>query len=518
MKFNSFRLALTGLFLLLFSFPVKAQNKEKVMQDSLLLYNKLLSPKQLNRDLRLLLDIRRKANSGLLRYRSEKQLDSLYNWAFDEVRKPLRIIDFYKIMLQLADFEGSVHNYTEVDSGVLSFLKRQKSFFPYPLIYIDGQIIFDGQDAPVPVGSRIMSVNGISAVNLMQSFYKYYPADGFTVTKKRSASVDRSFGLNYLLEYGLSDTYQVEYIPPNNNATKKITLPAVSLDQRTENVKKRYSAGVNDLIDYKTQEPYSFKMVRPSVAVLNLRWFGMVTGEEDPGFKVYVRFLDRVFNEIHNKNVTNLIIDIRNNPGGSDPTFEQPVRYLTDHSFKENIRANIIFDPDSLPYEEYFWGVSTSAPMDSISLRMGKRFLKERFPVHSGGVSYQNQKYNPVYDPKSPAFNGNIYLLVNENVASAASHFASLVKAYAKNVTVVGVETVGGYYVHNGHSPLVYELPESKIKTQFSIVYVVQDAPEKPDQPEGRGIIPDYEVWPTLPDFFLHRDTQLEFVLGLIAE
>jgi C-terminal processing protease CtpA/Prc len=156
--------------------------------------------------------------------------------------------------------------------------------------------------------------------------------------------------------------------------------------------------------------------------------------------------------------------------------------------------------------------------MDSISLRMGKRFLKERFPVHSGGVSYQNQKYNPVYDPKSPAFNGNIYLLVNENVASAASHFASLVKAYAKNVTVVGVETVGGYYVHNGHSPLVYELPESKIKTQFSIVYVVQDAPEKPDQPEGRGIIPDYEVWPTLPDFFLHRDTQLEFVLGLIAE
>jgi C-terminal processing protease CtpA/Prc len=154
--------------------------------------------------------------------------------------------------------------------------------------------------------------------------------------------------------------------------------------------------------------------------------------------------------------------------------------------------------------------------MDSISREMGKRFLKDRFPEFSDGISLQNQKYNPIYYPKLPTFNGKLYLLINENVASAASHFASLVKAYVKEPTIVGVETVGGYYVHNGHTPLVYELPNSKIKTKFSIVHVKQDAPIKSNQPDGRGIIPDHEVWPNIDDFIKHKDTQLEFVLKLI--
>lgn len=64
---------------------------------------------------------------------------------------------------------------------------------------------------------------------------------------------------------------------------------------------------------------------------------------------------------------------------------------------------------------------------------------------------------------------------------------------------------------------LVYELPNSGIKAKFSIVHVEQDAPVKPDQPEGRGIIPDYEVWPTFDDFMHNRDTQMEFVLKLIS-
>lgn len=147
---------------------------------------------------------------------------------------------------------------------------------------------------------------------------------------------------------------------------------------------------------------------------------------------------------------------------------------------------------------------------------MGKAYLKDVYPVFKNNISIQNEKYNPVYQPKSPGFKGNVYLLINENVASAASHFASLVKAYVQNVTIVGIETVGGYYRHNGHSPLVYELPNSKIKTQFSIVNLVQDAPKKDNQPEGHGIIPDYEVWPSLDDFFQHKDTQMEFTLKLI--
>lgn len=518
MKYKNLRLRMVGLFFLLLSFSLKSQNVSGITQDSLSYYNKLLSEKEMKEDLQVLMDIRKNVNSGLYQYRSKKQIDSIFDWAFKEIKKPQHIIDFYKIMLQLADFEGSVHNYTEVDSELLAFLQRQKSFFPYALIYIEGQIIFDGKNAQIPSGSRILGINGVSDTLFMKSFYKYFPADGFTKTKKRSAGVERAFDLYYLLEYGLTDKYVVEYLAPKSKSSKIAIFDAVGLEERKANHKNRYSAPVTNLLDFKTQSPYSFEMPKPSVGRLNLRWFGMVTGEEDPNFEGYVRFLDSVFQVLDQKNIKNLIIDVRNNPGGSDPTFEQPVMYLTDHSFKENVQATIIFDPDNLPYEKYFWGISTTEPTDSISLKTGKAFVKDRFPVYNDGVSYQNQKYNPTYYPKSPKFTGKLYLLINENVASAASHFVSLVKAYATNLTIVGVETVGGYYIHNGHIPLVFELPNSKIKTQFSIVNVIQDAPEKPDQPEGRGIIPDYEVWPTLNDFFKHKDSQLEFALDLIEK
>jgi C-terminal processing protease CtpA/Prc len=149
---------------------------------------------------------------------------------------------------------------------------------------------------------------------------------------------------------------------------------------------------------------------------------------------------------------------------------------------------------------------------------MGKKHLKDRFPVLQNKISWQNQKYNPTYYPKSPIFREDLYLLINENTASAASHFASLVRAYVKNVTIIGVETAGGYYVHNGHFPLVYQLPNSKIKTQFSIVNVVQDAPKKDSQPIGHGIMPDYEVWQTLDDFLKQKDTQMEFTLKYLKK
>ncbi|CAI2766925.1 S41 family peptidase [Flavobacterium collinsii] len=515
---KNLRSVFTLLLLFFFSCTIQAQSFGKTMKDSLMLYNKMLSQKQMQEDLRTLLAINEKANSGLYQYRSKKQIDHIYNSAIKSIKKPMSTIEFYKIMLRLSDYEGSLHNYTIPDLGLINFLNRQKSFFPFPLVYINGQIIFDGQSSDIPPGSRIKSINGINDVQLMRSFYKYYTTDGHHATQKLSASVNKSFGLNYLLEYGLCDEFVIEYSAPKSESLKKTVLRSVTLKERTANLKNRFSAPVTDLLDYKKQPPYSFRMINPTLGLLNLRFFGMAYGSDDPKFKPYVRFLDSIFTELDKNKVANLIIDVRNNPGGSDPNFEQPVMYLTDKPFKENVKATIIFDPNVLPLEKYFWGTSTSERMDSTALKAGKEYLKSLYPVFENKTSFQNQKYNPVYHPKSPLFKGKLYLLINENVASAASHFASLVKAYVDNVTIVGLETVGGYYVHNGHSPLVYELPNSKVKTQFSIVNVVQDAPKKENQPEGHGIMPDYEVWPSLDDFFQQKDTQMEFVLKLIAK
>lgn len=483
--------------------------------DSLSVYNQQLSPAEMKQDLQLFLDIRKKANSGLYRYRTQKQIDSIYKWAFNQVRQPMSTIGFYKIILQLTDFEGSCHNYTEPQAALVSYLNRQRAFFPFALKYIEGRMIFNSKTDLIPVGSQILSINGVTDKELMRSFYKYMTADGYTQTQKQSASVNKSYGIRYLYEYGVRDSFKIGFLAPGATQQQTVTVPAVSLEERKANLTLRYSAPVDSVIDYNVQPKYSFRMVSPTTGLLNLRIFTMAADADDPAFPVYVSFIDSVFRVLANNNIPNLILDIRSNPGGSDPTFEQPMMYLTDSSFKENTLAYTIFD--EVPYEEYFWGVSTAVKMDSAEKVSGKQLLKDYFPALHNGRNIQNSKYNPVYHPKSPGFKGKLYMLIDEEVASAGSHLASLVKAYARNVTIVGVETVGGYYYHNGHMPAIYELPNSKIKTKFSIVHVEQDAPIKPDQPEGRGIIPDYTVWPTFSDFMQNRDTQMEYVLRLIA-
>jgi hypothetical protein len=509
------------LFLLLLVHQGWAQPAEnsslqaKQHVDSLSLYNRQLYPNEMKQDLQLFLDIRKKANSGLYRYRSQSQIDSIYKWAFRQVSQPMSTLAFYKIILQLTDFEGSCHNYTEPQADLVSYLNRQRGFFPFALKYIEGKMIFNSKTDQIPVGSRVLSINGVSDKELMQSFYKYLTADGFTQTEKLSGSVNGSYGLRYLYEYGIKDRFVIRFSKPGSTQEQTVTVPAVSLDERKANLLLRHSAPVDSVIDYHVQPSYSFKMMNPSTGLLNLRIFSMASGTDDPAFPIYVAFIDSVFQALSNNNIPNLILDVRGNPGGSDPTFEQPMMYLTDSSFKENTLAYTIFD-DGVPYEEYFWGISTAVKMDSTDKVYGKQLLKDYFPALHNGRNMQNVKYNPVYHPKSPGFKGKLYLLIDENVASAGSHLASLVKAYARNVTIVGVETVGGYYGHNGHMTSIYELPHSKIKTKFSIVYVVQDAPVKPDQPTGRGIIPDYTVWPTFSDFMQNRDTQMEYVLRLI--
>ncbi|MEV4884692.1 peptidase S41 [Chitinophaga ginsengisegetis] len=511
------------LFLLLLAHQGWAQPTAKSAQptkpsiDSLSVYNRQLSPREMKQDLQLFLDIRKKTNSGLYRYRTQKQIDSIYKWAFREVRKPMPVLGFYKIILQLTDFEGSCHNYTEPQADLVRYFNQQRGFFPFALKYIEGNMIFNSKTAQIPVGSRVTSINGVSDKELMHSFYKYITTDGFTETGKLSGSVNKSYGLRYLYEYGIKDSFTIRFTAPGATMEQTATVPAVSLEERKANLVLRHSAPVDSVIDYNVQPKYSFKMKNPSTGLLNLRIFSMATGADDPAFPVYVAFLDSVFRVLDQNKIPNLIVDIRSNPGGSDPTFEQPMMYLTDSSFKENKLAYTIFG-DGIAYEEYFWGVSTAVKMDSASKAAGKLFLKDYFPALQNGRNIQNIKYNPVYYPKQPGFKGKLYLLIDEEVASAASHLASLVKAYARNVTIVGVETVGGYYVHNGHMPLIYELPHSKIKTKFSIVYVEQDAPVKPDQPEGRGIIPHHTVWPSFSDFMQNRDTQMEYVLKLIAE
>jgi C-terminal processing protease CtpA/Prc len=171
-----------------------------------------------------------------------------------------------------------------------------------------------------------------------------------------------------------------------------------------------------------------------------------------------------------------------------------------------------------MPYIKYIY---TKVPRFLRPLGVGKynKLFQEDFYVEKDNRFYQGplSQDHKIRKPNKNNFTGNIYLLTSPAVASAGSLFAAMV-AGNKNTTVIGEETLGGYYGHNGHTPLGYILPKSKIETFFSAVNLEQDVPKKENQKHNRGIIPDINISQTFEDYLQQKDTQMNFVLKLIKK
>ena len=473
--------------------------------------NRMLSAAQMQQDLAAFRAIREKANSGFYRYRSPASIDSIYNWAQSQCRQPARLTDFYKTLLVLTDFEGSNHNSTDLPEDLTAYLPEGAYHVPFYGKLVAGHLVVNTDSMEIPVGSRVWRINGRDEVQLRRDFSKYYTTDGYNQTRKHKATAELSLGARYWLQYGAEDSFRIVFSRPFSDVQETITLPGLSLTEKAARYRKRFSLPFDSTLDPQVQPKYSFRKLTDHTGLLSIRIFDMAYGDDDPEFAVYCRFLDSTFSTLSKAGITRLIVDVRNNPGGSGSNSERTFSYLTaGKPFRENTGASILFR--NIPLPQYFhW--SSADPENQRREQADKdQYLQQTFNRTVQYRHYQDSSLNPVFTPNDKRFSGKLALLIDENVGSAASHFASYMKGYS-NATVFGMETTGGYYGHNGHYPVAYRLPNSGIISRFSIVWVEQDAPVRADQPYGRGIIPHVPVQQSLADFLSQEDTQLKAAL-----
>jgi hypothetical protein len=475
------------------------------------------SQKKMRKDLAVFKEIREKVNSGLYKYRTKNQIDSLYNWANNQIDKSSTYRDFYNIISQLTDFEGSLHNDTSIPNKIWQNLRKEESgYFPLPIKWIEGKWVVNFKNEEIPLGAEIISVNGIPMKNLISEFGKYYTTDGKNLTGKR-LGLRAHFARYFRLNYGLKDNFKIFFKENNANKSEEVVFNSVSYAKYYERFNKRHSQPYDQIYyeDLDKNQKYSFKQIDSLSGVLKVHSFDM-GNESSTEHKEYAKFLDSVFTKIKKSNLKNLIVDIRQNGGGQDPNDLITYSYLAQRKFQENKQAWISFE--KIPLLKYY---NIGIPKFIRPFVVGKynREFQEIFPLEKKGRYYQdeNSDDHKIRLPSEKAFNGKVYLLISPAVASAGSLFASMV-AGNENTTVIGEETMGGYYGHNGHTTLEYKLPKSKIVTSFSIVNLEQDVPKKENQVYNRGIIPDFNVNQTIEDYLNQKDTQMNFVLDLLKK
>lgn len=481
--------------------------------------NDTFSKDKMKKDLKIFKNIRLKANSGLYKYRTVKEVDSLYLWAEQQIDKSNTYLDFYNIICQLSDFEGSLHNSDELPEKVYATLKDENTgYFPYPIKWIEGKWILNFKEGEIPLGAEIIAIDDVKISDIVQKIDKYYSTDGINKTAKMFV-LSTNFSKYFRLNYGLKNSFKVSYKLHDSEKLEETVLQSVSHLISRKNFKNRYSEPDDQqfFLSYdEFKDKYSYKEINNKTAILTINTFVIGWNEQHPDHKKYVRFLDSVFVKMKDDKIDNLIVDVRNNGGGSDPNDQVTYSYLTNRRFSENKQAWISFN--KVPYVKF---IESKIPRFIRPLVIGKynRALQKEFPVENNGKFYQNSgsEDQKIRTPHVNAFNGTIYLLIGPRVASAGSMFAAMV-AGNENTISVGQETMGGYYGHNGHTPITYILPNSKIKTTFSIVNLEQDVPKKDNQIYNRGIMPDYNISQTYSDFIQHKDAEMQFVLDLIKK
>lgn len=477
------------------------------------------SQKKMRNDLEVFKEIRVTTNSGLYKYRTSREIDSIYNWAVNQIEKSSTYGDFYNIISQLTDFEGSLHNDTGMPEKLNQSLKNEQSgYFPYPIKWIEGKWIINYNKGEIPLGAEIVSINNDKIQNIVKNLYKYYTTDGINTTGKK-IGINRNFSRYYRLKYGSKDSFKVAYKKHNSDQTQLTIVKNASYKTYYENFDKRYSKPY-DSLDYesseKIEQKYIYRKINENTSILTINTFLIGWNADDPKHKTYLHFLDSIFSKIKVNKIKNLIVDIRHNGGGTDPNDLVTYSYLTDRNFSENIQAWITFQ--KIPYLKY---IESKIPAFLRPLGVGKynKYFKKEFYIEKNGAFYQGplSEDHKIRKPNKNVFEGQIYLLISPRIASAGSLFAAMV-AGNQNTIVIGEETMGGYYGHNGHTPMTYILPKSKIATTFSIVNLEQDVPKEVNQINNRGIIPDFEISQSFEDYLEHKDIQMDYVLELIGK
>jgi C-terminal processing protease CtpA/Prc len=202
------------------------------------------------------------------------------------------------------------------------------------------------------------------------------------------------------------------------------------------------------------------------------------------------------------KRISNLIMDIRDNEGGDDEVIGYVVKAIARKPVSiEPAMKKVRYTRIPADLEPYLssWDDSYKKPA-----------LKNSEPID--GLYEMNKSGESKNIPaQKKAFQGQVYLIVNEHNSSATFYMAQIIKNNQLAI-LVGQTTGGSQRGLNGDQTAFLKLPHSKIELDIPLIGTFYNG--KADI----GIEPDITVTHTVKSLVDKRDLEMEKILELIKK
>ncbi|MFD2587445.1 S41 family peptidase [Croceitalea marina] len=467
-----------------------------------------ISSKELLEDYKLLEEMVLNVHPGTYRYRTEAEIMGLLEELKLAFKDSLSVGEAYLVMSKVTasiQCDHTMVSFYNQNKYVNTVIHEQSDKLPFTFKWFDGRMIIDmsasnGQD--LKRGVEVLRINDAPVSKILSSLLPYVAADGATDKNRiRKLEIDgfdfryNAFDVFYPLKYITNDNkYKLRIIV--NGTEKEVVVNGIHREERAEILKNKYPN-----FPQTSDDMWRFE-VKDNIGILTLNSYNLM------GWKSmtidYKKFLSNAFLSLKNKNVKNLIIDIRKNEGGIDEMKDELFSYLPfDRTsvklFPREGRTRFLHFPNSLkPYvktwEENPWYYNLKEESKEGIYYVFYEDIKKRLPLLS----------------KEAVFKGNVILLTGSINSSLAFYTARDFRQY-KIGRSIGEETGGNRNEINGGPILFLTLPNSGIEIDFPIM----GAFSKQRLP-NTGIIPDYVIRESIEQFKNDHDVVMKKASELI--
>ncbi|MCC7402626.1 MAG: peptidase S41 [Chitinophagaceae bacterium] len=465
---------------------------------------KKYSPEELQKDYTIFQNILEESHPGMYWYTPKDSMDYFFREGDNKLKDSLTEPQFKNILAYILSKIDCGHTTVRsskkylryVDTARLKVFPLSIKFWPDTAVVALNMI---RTDSVLKRGTVIKKINGQPISFIIDSLFQFISADGHNLTHKYQSLSNRfNFGQLYSSVFGSSDKYKIDYIDSSGNERTGI-VPAY--DPKTDTSRR-------NLMRPFPRQPKLTKRERKKLQLSSVRALRVDSTNETAfmdlnsfgrGFHLQ-KFFRQSFRYLRKNHINNLVIDVRGNGGGSVNNSTFLSRFLSDHRFK--IADSLYAISRKSRYGRYiqnnFW--------NDLFIRI---FSHRKQDGHYHFGYFERHYFKP---KKDNHFSGTVYIITGGNSFSATTLFLNSV-IHQKNITVVGEETGGGSYGNNAWLIPDVTLPETGIKFRLPLFRLVMN---KNYPKNGRGILPDIEVAPTVNAIRQGDDYKMDKVTELI--
>ncbi len=454
-----------------------------------------LSINQLEEDIKICRGVLESMHGGLYRYRTKVEIDQSFTALESATSQSMTDLTFFRLLSPVIAKIQCGHTGIVAPKAVRDRIFREGKLLPMQLYFHREKAYFvksfTEESIPINPGEEILAVNGISMDSLINySLTVNSVGDGWIKTGKLNL-LNRVFSRYFALYFSQPDEYTITYTD-GSKEVETLTVKALVGD---------------DMVNLSPNEPEMDRHIDLSFyseATARLRVKSFDNWKEGKKKVKFHKYLQNVFQRIDSSNVSNLIIDVRDNGGGDDEMGLALFSYLHHEPLIEF--DSIAFKTKKLHYAKH-------SDFNRLKFWVAKALNKYK-RINDSTYHIVNATTKP-HPPGEPQFSGKLVVLINGRSFSTTADFAALTKSYDKAI-LVGEETSGGYYGNTSGATFTYTLPNSGIK--IIVPFMGYWTNVRGDVAPGRGTIPEYQVVPSVHDILAGRDVQMDFALELLAE